>query len=399
MNILILLKIMCYNTSVVMSYYTALLITVWLALGLLFILVSQNKRIKKENKGILFITYSFVGIAATAEWLGLILNGQPSTQEWLLKLVKFLDYVLTPVAGGIIILQFRTKIPKAIIFSVFGVLFINLVFQFTCLFTNWMISIDETMHYSHGPLYPVYIVFYIAIIIFFGVGFTFYSRNFHRKNRVSLYSILIFVLVAITLQIIFSVRIAYIGITIGLIALFIYNSEFTQMVADEKIQEQKILITTDPLTGIFNRYAFEKDIRDIELTENFIVYSIDINGLKVANDTFGHTAGDELICGTADVITDVFNRYGKCYRTGGDEFITLSHVSEEEVKPAVEELKKKVDHWEGKKISKMSLSVGYASRKEFPNYTIDELISIADQRMYSNKSKYYLEHGIERRKQ
>ena len=95
-----------------MQYFTAFVILVWMSLILLGILVFENNRIKKEDKGILFITYAVVAVAATAEWLGLLFNGNPSVSVWLLRLVKFFDYVLTPVAGGIIILQFKktTKI-------------------------------------------------------------------------------------------------------------------------------------------------------------------------------------------------------------------------------------------------------------------------------------------------
>ena len=382
-----------------MSYYTAFLIVVVLALALLSVLVSQNKRIKKEDKGTLYLTYAFVALAAFSEWFALFLNGKSTTPVWLLRLFKFFDYTLTPAAGGIIILQFRRKIPKFFIPTVFIVLGFNLIFQFVCLFNNWMISIDESITYTHGKLYYLYIVFYVVIILLAGVAFGLYGSTFRRQNRISLYCILAFVLAGIAIQIVFSVRTAYIALTIGLISLFIYNTEFTQMLADDQIEEQKILITTDPLTGIHNRYAFEKDIAEVKLAENFVVFSIDINGLKVANDSFGHLAGDELICGTAKVISEVYNKYGECYRTGGDEFIALSYISEEDIKKSIDELNKKVREWSGKLIGKMSLSIGYASTKEFPTYSIDGLISVADHRMYTNKSRYYIEHGIERRKQ
>ena len=90
-----------------MKYYTAFVIIVWLALGLLAVLVFENDRIKKEEKGLHFLSYAVVGIAATAEWLGLMFNGNPNVASWILKTCKFFDYILTPTVGGIIILQFR----------------------------------------------------------------------------------------------------------------------------------------------------------------------------------------------------------------------------------------------------------------------------------------------------
>ena len=51
--------------------------------------------------------------------------------------------------------------------------------------------------------------------------------------------------------------------------------------------------------------------------------SIDLNGLKRVNDTYGHVAGDELIRAAADCMKNSFNEYGKIYRIGGDEFAVI----------------------------------------------------------------------------
>ena len=390
-----------------MKYYTAFVIMVWLALALLGVLVFENDRIKKEEKGLHFLSYAVVGIAATAEWLGILFTTAVAVPVWLLKIVKFFDYILTPAAGGVIILQFR-KTEKYITWSIFGILVLNFILQFICLFTDWMSVIDtsnDILKYSRGKLYMLYIAFYFVIILLVIFAFALYGRNFRHKNRASLYGILIFVVVGILLQVIFNhsetneARTAYVAITIGLIALFVHKSEFSQQVADDQIKEQKILITIDPLTGIYNRYAYEKDLDTLEDNENLVVFSVDINGLKHTNDTKGHQAGDELICGAAEVITKVLNKYGKCYRTGGDEFIGLSHVSEDKIDSLIKELNVVADSWKGKMIDKLSLSSGFASRKEFPKYTLDELVGTADQRMYKQKSEYYLSRGIDRRKQ
>ena len=376
-----------------MEYYTAFVILVWLALALLCVLVIENNRISKKDKNILFFTYAVVAVAAAAEWVGILLKGNANSPMWVYRLVKFFDYVLTPVAGGVFVLQIR-KTVRVITYAIFGVLGANLLFQFISLFTNWMIKEDRT----HGSLYFVYIIMYSIILVLAIFSFGIYGQNFRRKNRASLYGIVVFVVAGILLQLIFSIRIAYVAITIGLIALFIHSSEFMQLAADEKIEEQKILIKIDPLTGILNRYAYEKDISKLELDNDFVVFSIDINGLKNANDTHGHQAGDELICGAADVITKALGKYGHCYRTGGDEFIVLAFMPKERVEKAIDDLEKKAEAWEGTKIDSLSLSIGEASRQEFEKYSIDDLVGVADKRMYANKADYYMTHGRDRRK-
>ena len=379
-----------------MQYFTPLVILVWLALIVLSILVIENNRIRKARKRVLFITYVVVALAATAEWLGLILSGNENVPNWLLRLVKFFDYVLTPVAGGIVVLQFK-KDTKIVERSIFGVLIANFIFQFISLFTNWMITIDENHVYHHGSLYVIYVVMYFIVIVLTIFEFALFGRKFRKKNSLSLYSILAFVVIAVSLQMAFDIRISYIALTIALAFLFIHHSEFSQLSADDKIEEQKILITIDPLTGIANRYSYEQDLSSIDYNDDFVVFSVDINGLKRANDNFGHKAGDELIVGTAETISAILGKYGKCYRTGGDEFIALTHVSNTKIDDIIHELTKKAEKWSGNEIKELSLSIGAASKKEFNDYSIDELVGEADQRMYKIKSDYYLSHHLDRR--
>ena len=235
----------------VIQYYTPFIVLVWLTLVLLCILVWENDRIKKKEKGVLYITYLVVAVAALAEYLGLLFNGNTSL-GWLLKLFKFFDYILTPVAGGIIVLQFKNKI-KIFKYIIFGLLITNFLFQVVCVFTDWMTVIDSNGYYGHGNLYTVYIVIYFLVLLLTIVEFGLYGQRFRRHNRISLYATLLFVITGVVLQLILNVKTAYLAITIGLAILFIRYSEFSQLEADDKIQEQKILITVDPLTGILNR--------------------------------------------------------------------------------------------------------------------------------------------------
>ena len=380
-----------------MQYYTIFTIIVWLALIVLGILVHENNRIKKKDKRLCYFTYLITALTATAELLGLLLSGHASIPTWVIKMVKFFDYALTPVAGGIIVLQFKNNI-KIFTYIIFGLLTFNILFQFISLFTDWMIIFDEANNYAHGKLYTMYIVIYFAIVLLVIVEFALHGRKFRRRNRVSLFGILVFLVTGITLQIFTNVRCSYIALAIALALLFIHNSEFAQQAADDKIKEQKILITIDPLTGILNRYAYEKDLAKISDKDDLVIFSIDINGLKLANDTKGHSAGDELICGAAQLIGDVFDRYGRSYRTGGDEFIAISYINNDKIDGAIDELKEKMNKWSGEKIDHISLSIGYASREEFKEFTVDELVSEADKRMYKNKADYYSIIGVDRRK-
>ena len=385
-----------------MTFYTAIIIVVWLALIVLSILVHENNRISNRTKAVMYLTYAVTAVAALAEWLGVQFNGNAKIPVDLLKTVKLFDYILTPIAGGAIVLQLRTKtIWKKIIFVILG---INLIFQIVSVFTGLMLVVDADHFYHHGPAYIAYIIIYSLIIVFVIIEFAMYGAKFKKQNRVSLYALLVFVAVGILLQEIFGseIRTAYVTLAIGLSLMFIHYSEFSQLESDLRIREQMKQIRLDPLTGISNRHAYIEELQKLSeaetLPDDLVVYSIDINGLKKTNDTLGHSAGDELICGAADCITTIFDKYGKSYRTGGDEFIVIANIETNQIYSLVSQLNKLGASWKGKESKSISFSVGAAARKDNPDLKPEKLVILADQRMYKAKNEYYQETGFERRK-
>lgn len=110
----------------------------------------------------------------------------------------------------------------------------------------------------------------------------------------------------------------------------------TEIIDNEKRQELQMLFDSnnDTMTGLLNRRAYEKDINIIfnnNDLKDFIYISADVNGLKRANDSIGHAAGDELIIGASVCLSKCFDPYGHVYRIGGDEFIALIHAKETEL--------------------------------------------------------------------
>ena len=157
---------------------------------------------------------------------------------------------------------------------------------------------------------------------------------------------------------------------------------------------------TDKMTGCANRRAFEGDLIHYGQTppgDDFVYVSADVNGLKKVNDTLGHAAGDELLCGAVECMNKHFHEYGRLYRTGGDEFIALLHIDQSRRNEVFEGLQQSVESWKGKLVDGLSLSVGYASAKENPGMTIKDLAWKADQAMYDAKREYYRQNGSQRR--
>ena len=221
------------------SYYTVILILCWIALGALCILVHENDRIPRENKRLLYTTYLLVACSAFAEWCGVQLDGRVETPVWTLRLVKCADYILTPAAGGALVMQMRLKNNWQKAMN--GILIANAVLQLVSVPGEWMLVIDAQNHYSHGPLFPVYLGMCLLIIILIIAQFVLYGRTFKRQNRVSLYAIMFLVVAAIAIQELPSgFRTAYVGMTVGAALMFIHYTEYSQQAADETLAEQRI---------------------------------------------------------------------------------------------------------------------------------------------------------------
>ena len=86
---------------------------------------------------------------------------------------------------------------------------------------------------------------------------------------------------------------------------------------------------SDPMTGLGNRRRWERAVADAEqrLQEDpslrVSVVMADLDGLKYANDTYGHDAGDALIRAFAEVLAETVPAAAVVARLGGDEFGVL----------------------------------------------------------------------------
>jgi len=168
--------------------------------------------------------------------------------------------------------------------------------------------------------------------------------------------------------------------------------------------EQQIRIETDALTGVFSRMAYSDalkyyDREKNELPDGFAVFTFDINGLKAVNDSLGHDAGDELICGAAQCIDYIFHKTGRCYRTGGDEFVVLAdNMDHSRAEEALLHLAHETKHWIGEIVFHLALSAGYALIKDYPGFSAEQIVREADLAMYEAKAAYYKQVGRDRRR-
>jgi len=154
------------------------------------------------------------------------------------------------------------------------------------------------------------------------------------------------------------------------------------------------LSVTDPLTGLFNRaqiyVALDQEVRRSRRSlRPFCLLMVDMDGLKLINDTLGHERGDAAIRGIAGVIRRSIRTVDSAYRYAGDEFVVLlpetdfvgAFVVAEKIRQGAEELGAVL----AREDAPTTVSIGLVSHPE-DGSTDEELMLAVDRAMYAAKA-------------
>ncbi len=174
------------------------------------------------------------------------------------------------------------------------------------------------------------------------------------------------------------------------------------------ITEAHSMAYTDSLTGLGNRNAYTKTIKRLNTqivvgTADFSVAVFDINGLKLANDKFGHEFGDLMITTVSDILKDTLNT-NMIYRIGGDEFVAILGNSDEHAFDQVfDSIKQRLDEMgnvlrDGEKQVPLGVSKGAAYYIKDSDTDIKAIFHRADEAMYADKAAWYTKHGDRRKR-
>lgn len=161
--------------------------------------------------------------------------------------------------------------------------------------------------------------------------------------------------------------------------------------AFERTQESAL---TDNLTGLPNsRYMYSFFDQERSRSERhgyaLVLMMMDLDGFKKINDTFGHHVGDEILRRVAQVSRAQVRSGDTLIRYAGDEFVAVMHrVTPEMVLDMKTRLQAAVDGFAYEvrpgKFARIGISIGYATYGE-DGTALDELMEVADQRMYQDK--------------
>ena len=166
---------------------------------------------------------------------------------------------------------------------------------------------------------------------------------------------------------------------------------YSQDITAQKNVEERLVYTSyhDPLTGLYNRAYFEEELNKLEGSRSFPlgVLMVDIDNMKLTNDSLGHGAGDELICRTAGVLKAVFRHEDVIARIGGDEFTALLPKTDQDM--AVKTIARvrrelqRVNAVPGRSLLCLSMGIAVAS----VGSDLRRVLSQADQAMYREKDQ------------
>lgn len=179
-------------------------------------------------------------------------------------------------------------------------------------------------------------------------------------------------------------------------------------ITDRKKHEEKLKFnaTYDIMTGIYNRESgmrFLSDITKSKAPENFpfAFCFIDIDNLKEVNDTYGHTEGDKLVVTIVEAIKQSIRSQDVFARLGGDEFMLLFKAcSQKNAERKIGKISKELDdiNQSGKYPYKLSISIGILEVKSNRKYDVDDILVIADERMYMDKRTKSNNPGLNKKK-
>ncbi len=153
--------------------------------------------------------------------------------------------------------------------------------------------------------------------------------------------------------------------------------------AEEKIRQ---LSFYDSLTGLYNRHFLEEEAYRMDTERQFplSVIMADLNGLKLVNDTYGHSVGDEMLEHVAEKLKQSCREEDVIARWGGDEFvILLPQTGEREAYAVCSRINSNCSRLFVREVP-VSLVMGVAT-KTSGDKDLEQLLGEAERKMYQHK--------------
>lgn len=162
------------------------------------------------------------------------------------------------------------------------------------------------------------------------------------------------------------------------------------------MEELRRLYVEDPLTGLYNRRGFEQNLQQLyemakQRGDYMSIVSIDMDGLKYINDTFGHSEGDAALTKMAQIMKGLVGGREICARLGGDEFCIVLYSDTRKRHEQFSRVFHNIVEAENQKWGKpykLHASIGMFCINDDDKLPLIACLRIADKKMYEAKKQY-----------
>ena len=261
---------------------------------------------------------------------------------------------------------------------------VSTVLSMVSLYTSWFFIIDENNNYMRGPYFFVMAVISLLYLIFsFGMALKDVIKNGWGENKSINLHLVIFpigIFLATAIQIMFfGVSIIWVCSMLAFASIYI------------NIQNGEI--STDHLTGLYNRRRFDEHLkRRLKVQkkgQHMFAIIMDLDDFKNINDKYGHLAGDNALARVAELLrNNCKDSDDFVARLGGDEFIIVGERTDTaDIQKLLDRISKDVISYNNRSELDfpIKLSMGYAVLEK--NGTRSSLLAAADRAMYRNKQE------------
>lgn len=299
---------------------------------------------------------------------------QNTEHIWLYKLENVMGFFLTPFVPFVLLFLYNNEIKSNKVFCSFPLL-LNSVISIATYKTGWIFYFDQAATYHRGSLFLIPIAVGFFYYIWLMISIMKNDSKYEKDDMLFLKYVFFMPVLGVSLQLYFvDFHIVWPSVALALLLYYIFLRE--------------LQFKYDVISGIMNRKAFESEMEVYDGSDNVALVVLDLNDLKKINDSKGHHAGDKAILISATVLQESFEKIGKAYRIGGDEFCALcAGASEIDIAESLIKLENLLSEVNNIHDMKIELAYGCAFYVKEEDKSIYETFKYADRRMYEHKAK------------
>lgn len=287
-------------------------------------------------------------------------------------LCNVIGFGLTPLVPVVLVAIFNLSFLKEHLYLLLPSL-LNMVAVALSPSFGLIFSIDADNHYKRGVLFFVYVTIYFANLLFLFAGTLHLGKVYHYPMKRKAIILILFTITGTSIQLLFpTVYTSLNCVTFALVLYYLLLSEFDS--------------SFDTLTGLYNRAAFDKAMKQLTNQMDFSIIVMDINNFKAINDTYGHEYGDTILKSVANIIKEVLDHDCTCYRIGGDEFyIVCTETTPKNLEYRMHSLTQALARERVYNALLPTVAYGYSLFERGKSYDVEKVLQEADRQMYHLK--------------